>query len=348
MPSFAASSRSLTLSLLSAAVLAACGGGSDADATPAPPTTPPTTTPPTTSQNQIDSFTIAGYPHAVEAYRPMGASRAIVFLHGGGGTLHAIAYQVFLHGGGGTLHAIAYQMGLKTTIEDAPTLDTVNWPALQSAGVIAVFPQGQSIAGNARTWRNHAMDSGQDDLAFLQALAAELRRRYGIGNVALAGHSMGGVMVNRVWCEAPSTFQSYVSISGPASSHYLNAATPCPQPGRAPYLGLFGSADAVIPGAWEAPTWTVNPLVIGLQPSAFVNPVMAGEWQAFQARAQAMCGETPALMAATQAGGASRWQACGGRLQVQLAYGAGHGIDSIANAIGQPAFGLVAGFSAAR
>ncbi len=330
-----ATARSLVVSIAAAAALAACGGGGgNADPTSPPPTSPPTTgdpAPPTTDNGQrIDSFTLPGFPHSIDAYHPAGATRAIVFLHGGGGTLHGIAYQ----------------MGLKTTLEDAPTPETVNWSALASAGVIAVFPQGQSIGGNARTWRNHAMESGQDDLAFLKALAADLRQRYGISSVALAGHSMGGAMVNRVWCEAPATFQSYVSFSGPASSHYLDPATPCAQGGRAPYLGLFGSADTVIPGAWEAPTWTINPIIAGLQESAFVNTVMIGEWQEFLSRAKAMCGETPALTSATTSGLTASWQACGGRLQVQLAAGAGHGIDSISAVIGQPPFNLVAAFTA--
>lgn len=342
-------SPALSLSLLVVATLAACGGGGDS--------APPASADATASEVQpaesggtratalrlvqrprdpvaahrLDSFSLPGFASAVDVYRPAGATRAVVFLHGGGGTRQAMAYQ----------------MGLKTTVGAAPTLATVNWAALTSAGVIAVFPQGQSISGDARTWRNHAMESGQDDMTFLKSLAAALRVRYGISDVALVGHSMGGAMVNRVRCEAPETFQSYVSISGPASSHYLNAGTPCSGSGQAPYYGLFGSADTVIPGAWDAPTWLISPSVTALQPDAFVNPVMVGEWQAFQHRAQSMCGETPALAAqAASQGAAARWVACGGRLQVQLAIGAGHDIGSIAAVIGQPAFSLVASFTA--
>lgn len=301
--------------------LAACGGGDGDDAPPAPQPE---------AEHQIEAFNLSAHPHAVQAYRPKGATRAIVFLHGGGGTQHAIAYQ----------------MGLKTTLEAAPTMDTVNWSALASAGVIAVFPQGQAVTGNARTWRNHTMDSGQDDMAFLASLAAELRRRYGITQVALAGHSMGGAMVQRVWCEAPTTFQSYVSFAGPASARYLNTQTPCSLGGRAPYLGMFGDEDTVITGAWEAQTWLVSPAVVALQPAGFVNPLMAGEWQNFQTRTQAMCGEAPG--ARTVEGRADRWQACGGRLQVALGKGAGHDIASISAALGRPAFDLVATFTAPR
>lgn len=44
-----------------------------------------------------------------------------------------------------------------------------------------VVPQGQHVASAPRadTWSNHAMSSGQDDKAFLQSLAAQIRARYG-------------------------------------------------------------------------------------------------------------------------------------------------------------------------
>lgn len=283
-----------------------------------------------TAANQLDSFTLPGYPHAVDVYRPNGATRAIVFLHGGGGTQQTMAYQ----------------MGLKTTYEDPPTQATVNWAALANAKVIAVFPQGQSMTGDARTWNNHTMDSGQDDVGFLRSLSAALRARYGISQVALAGHSMGGAMVNRMRCEASEPFQSYVSISGPASSFYLGTDTACARGTQSSYLGLFGSADPVIPGAWDAPTWLVNLSVVGFAPTAFVNPLMVGEWQAFQHRAQLMCGETPSITGQSGSTAAPRWSACGGRLQVQLAMGADHGIASIAGVIGKPPFQLVADFTA--
>ena len=318
------------VALASLLTLAACGGGGGGnDETPVTPEPPPPVTP--TPSNQIESFTVPGYPHSVVVYRPASASRAIVVLHGGGGSTDGIAYQ----------------MGLKTTPDAAPTQDTVNWSALNSAGVIAVFPQGQaaSAGSNARTWSNYAMTSGQDDLGFLKALSAALRTRYGLSNVALAGHSMGGAMVNRVRCEAPDSFQSYVSISGPASAHF-QAAGSCAAGAQARYAGLFGSADIVIPGEWTAATWNINIVVQALNTSAFVNPAMVGEWQSFLNRAQLMCGETPSLAAKTSSGAASTWTACGGKLQEQLADGAGHGIDSIASMIGQAPFTLVAAFTA--
>jgi len=283
--------------------------------------------------NQVDRFDVDGYPHAVDAYHPKGATRAIIFLHGGGGTKEAIAYQ----------------MGLKLTPEGSATALTVRWAELEAAGVIAVFPQGQTRAGNARTWNNHAMVSGQDDMAFLQALAATLRSRYGISEIALAGHSMGGAMVNRVWCEAPATFNAYVSISGPASTYYLDQPqTACAQAGKAPYRGLFGSNDPIIQGQWEATTWAINPSVVAVQPAAFVNAQMVGEWLAFQYRAGAMCGQAPKVDAALPLGRSSGWSVCGDRLQVALAADAGHDIASIAAALGQSPFQLVNGFAASQ
>lgn len=278
--------------------------------------------------NQVERLSVAGFPHEVDVYRPKNATRIIVFLHGGGGTKEAIAYQ----------------MGLKLTPDGVATVAGVQWRELEAAGVIAVFPQGQTSAGNARTWNNHTMVSGQDDQAFLQSLAATLRSRYGLNDVAVAGHSMGGAMVNRMWCESPATFNAYVSISGPASAFYLQ--TGCPRGGQAPYRGVFGSADPVIQGQWEATTWAVNPSVVAMQPAAFVDPTMVGEWLAFQYRAQAMCGETPTPANAMDVGGSSVWSACGDRLQVGLATGAGHDSASISATLGLTPFQLVNGFVA--
>ena len=106
--------------------------------------------------------------------------------------------------------------------------------------MLLAFPQGQSLQScqqppcNAFTWNNFVMDSGQDDVGFLSALAAELRGG-GVSAAApaatataafpalppgarlsLAGHSNGGMMANRVWCETgDAVFDAFASFEGP-------------------------------------------------------------------------------------------------------------------------------------
>lgn len=298
--------RSLSAMALGAA-LAACGGG-DGGAGP---------TPPPTATDQLVATTVAGFPHAVNVYRTAGATRAIVLLHGGAGDLNAVAYQVGLNSSAATT-----------------TAASINWAWLRAHQVMLVIPQGQHIASNpgAATWSNHAMTSGQDDKAFLQALAARVRSDYGLADLTLMGHSMGGVMTNRMWCESAATFNRYVSLAGPASSAFNQPATPC-APGGAvpPYLGVIGDGDEVMQtaGAWEAATWSVNPAVVASSRDAWVNAVVIGEFRQQQARTAMACGGTLDGGGFTTVGNVDTWQSCGGRLILKRVRGAGHGVASL-------------------
>ena len=146
--------------------------------------------------------TVGSFPHRIDMYVPKGATRAIVFLHGALGAKETFAYYVGVSGD-----------------RDTPTQDAANWDWLSEHKVIAVVPQGQHLPDVPRqtTWSNYVMDSGQDDVAFLRALAQELRERFGVKQVSLIGHSNGGMMTNRMWCESPDTFDAFIALSGPAS-----------------------------------------------------------------------------------------------------------------------------------
>ncbi|MES1162985.1 MAG: hypothetical protein ABUL50_07965, partial [Rhizobacter sp.] len=119
--------------------IAACGGGGDSGSSSTPAPVP---------VDQLLTTSVAGYPHAVDVYNTAGATRAIVLLHGGGGNKSAIAYQVGLNADTSTT-----------------TFSTINWTWLDANKVMLVVPQGQHLSSepNATTWRNYAMDSGQDD-----------------------------------------------------------------------------------------------------------------------------------------------------------------------------------------
>ncbi len=300
--------RTLLATLLLAASLTACGGGgSDAGSGPTPPTV----------TDQLVSTTVAGYPHAVNIYRTAGATRAIVLLHGGGGDLNAAAYQV----------------GLNSSATST-TAATINWAWLDANKVTLVIPQGQHIATNpgAATWSNYAMTSGQDDKAFLQALAAKVRSEFGLADITLMGHSMGGAMTNRMWCESNATFNRYVSLAGPASSTFNQPGTPCaPGNAAAPYMGIIGDADSVMQtaGAWEAATWSVNPVVVAPSIEAWLNRVVIGEFHQQQARTAMACGGVLDSNGFTTSGNVDTWSTCAGRLVLKRVRGADHGVASL-------------------
>jgi poly(3-hydroxybutyrate) depolymerase len=290
--------------LAAALVLGACGGGGGgASDTPA-------------ATDQLVSTTVTGFQSAVDIYRTAGATRAIVLLHGGGGNKSAIAYQVGLNSDAGTT-----------------TGTTINWAWLDANKVMLVVPQGQHLPTepNGSTWTNHAMNSGQDDKAFLQALVARIRGEYGIAHVTLMGHSMGGVMTNRMWCESPGSFDAYVSLAGPASSAFNQAGTPCAPASARPYMGIIGDSDDIMrtAGAWAAATWTVNPAVVLAAETAWDNDVVIGEFHQQQARTTQVCGGTLASNDFTHAGQVDTWTSCGGRLVLKRVLGGEHGVSSL-------------------
>lgn len=303
--------------LAAAAVLVACGGSSGSEGTPAPAPAP-------APVNQLVSATVAGYPHAVDLYATAGATRAIVLLHGGGGDKSAIAYQV----------------GLNSDV-GATTVNTIHWAWLSAQKVMLVVPQGQHLATepNGTTWTNYVMNSGQNDKAFLQALAAQVRSRYGLNHLTLMGHSMGGVMTNRMWCESPTTFDAYASLAGPASAAFNEPATPC-APGSAarPYLGIIGDNDDIMrtQNAWDAVTWTVNPTVVIAAATAWDNHQVIAEFRQQQTRTTQMCGGTLAADAFTTAGNVDTWSSCSGMLLLKRVHGGEHGVASLDAQMGSP------------
>ncbi|MCP5286160.1 MAG: hypothetical protein H6933_14820 [Burkholderiaceae bacterium] len=287
---------------LSLILVAGCGGGSSAQ----------NEAPPPAGAQLLQDRTLSGYPQAFDVYAPASPSRVVVFLHGGLGNKERFAYN----------------MGI-TSSADAATTGTVNWSWLAARGVVAVVPQGQALpnAPLATTWNNHVMDSGVNDVAFLQALVTRLRADYGNLPVSVVGHSNGGMMVNRMWCESPQTFDVHVAFAGPASSYYLDAATPCAPSTFKPYLGYVGDSDQILGGSqnWTQQVWELDRFN---NAQAFVNPEVIGEWAQFVERAGRVCGATPALDGGTTSGIITTWQACSGRLRVQRATGLDHDLGA--------------------
>jgi len=316
------------LALLASLLTACGGGGGNSDSSPPPAAT-----------HQLVAMTVAGHPHAVNVYRVAGATRAVVLLHGGGGNLNAVAYQVGLNASASVTSA-----------------STINWAWLAANQVTLVVPQGQHIASNpgATTWSNHAMTSGQDDKAFLQALAAQVRSEYGLADITLMGHSMGGVMTNRMWCESPATFNRYVSLAGPASAAFQQPGTPCaPGSAAAPYMGIMGDRDSVIQttGAWDAATWQLSPPVVASSTAAWVNTVVIGELQQQRTRTTLVCGELLDSDGFTTSGNVDTWTSCAGRLLLRRVRGGDHGVASLDALMGAGAndvMDAVMAFTAAR
>ena len=262
--------------------------GDTSDAASGPPPTI------TVKSNQL----LPGYPHAIDMYVPSNAESAVIFLHGGGGKKENFEND----------------LGLKTdtSTTDFSIPDTGKaW--LTGEKVLAIFPQGQTLSGyNAWTWNNYVMASGQDDAAFLAALVSSLRTDPSLPRVSkfyLVGHSNGGMMAQRLWCESPSTFDGFGALAGPPSIHLdptrSASATehPCKPTTTKPYISIIGDTDKVLAtgGKMADATWVLNPILSLGRPPTWVDsvPTVLNDKLFHNTRTSLKCGGSPSAPVVT-------------------------------------------------
>lgn len=127
-----------------------------------------------------NNLTFGSFPHKVDILLPPqrdANTRALVLIHGGGGLKENFAYS----------------LGFKNTSEGAynsnpVTADGYLEDFLIQHNVALIFAQGQALPAKPEsyTWNNTIMNSGQDDKAFLQLLAQELRQKWKFSKVYLS------------------------------------------------------------------------------------------------------------------------------------------------------------------
>ncbi len=261
-------------------------------------------------------------PHLFDVYRATNADKAIVFLHGATGTKHFFAYQ----------------LGLIPSSVEGDYIG-VDEQTILGNKVLAVFPQGQAVlaAPLAFTWSNYVMTSGQDDVQFLRDLVAYLSAHYQITRFYIVGHSNGGMMANRIWCEQPDLFEGYVAIAGPPSERFLAPETACAPSVVKPYIGIVGSQDDMlqVTGNWEAATWSINPLfATGEQ---MLDPVIIGERYYLSDRVSRRCGESvmDGDADAVTDGNVTSWSFCGDSIKLLRIESGKHTLESLQSTSGK-------------
>lgn len=116
-----------------------------------------------------------------------------------------------LHGGGGNMDIQANDRfyGLKS--------------AADKYGYVIAFANGSARTSAARmaTWNagiccGYAQEHSVDDVGFLKAVVADVRRHVNIreGRVFATGMSNGGMMSHRLACEAPDVFRAVAAVAG--------------------------------------------------------------------------------------------------------------------------------------
>lgn len=105
----------------------------------------------------------------------------------------------------------------------------------ESDGFIVVFPNGFSKlkSGKFATWNAGtccagARDEKVDDVGFVKAIIANLRRQLNIDNnrIFASGMSNGGMLTYRLACEMSDTFKAIASVAG--TDNTLNCAPQSP------------------------------------------------------------------------------------------------------------------------
>lgn len=279
-------------------LLSACGGGLNSPSSDA-------TLPPFVSVRSDQ--TLSGYPHKIDYYIPSNAESTVIFLHGGGGKKESFAEN----------------LGIKndsTNTNYAVSTGGENW--LINNKVIAIFPQGQARPGSplATTWNNYMMDSGQNDVAFLQALVTALKNDPTLPHTTkyyLVGHSNGGMMVNRMWCESPNTFDGFGALAGPPSTMLAaGGAHPCAPSVTKPYIGVVGNADTGLQttGNMSASSWTLSQYN-GSSP-AWVNSTVINDKNFHTDRVAMKCGGS--VGAPTVSGQLTTYSDCSGSVKFIL------------------------------
>jgi poly(3-hydroxybutyrate) depolymerase len=106
-------------------------------------------------------------------------------------------------------------------------------------GFVALYPS-RSSSWNAGLCCGSAAASGRDDVAWLVALIADAKRRYGLQTIYLAGFSNGGMMAERLVAEHPEVSSRLVT---------WGAAPEMPWPGPWNGTGILytGEFDQTVP-----------------------------------------------------------------------------------------------------
>lgn len=184
------------------------------------------------------------------------------------------------------------------------------------------------------------MNSGVDDVSFLSDLSSYVRdpsSKWNAPTVFIAGHSNGGMMTNRIWCERPSDFAGFATFSGPPSEVYdpREPSVVCIGSTTSPILSVFGDADTElqVKGHEADHIWTCARTWFAKY--AFLDPNVVNDIDFLvEKRAPAACQQKPTGQPTSSTQQADFFDACSGQVGVMKLKGSEHSVDSLQEHLG--------------
>lgn len=182
-------------------------------------------------------------------------------VHRGGSVDPGAPLVIVLHGAGGSAERMRSDLG---------------WDGVADReGLVVAYPDGLDRTWNAGRCCGGARDRGIDDVAFLDALAAAIRREDGTGPVYAVGFSNGAMMSYAWACARPDALAGI----GPVGGALL---VDCPAPAPLTVVAVHGRLDAIVP------------LDGGRGPSGTRYPSLDDSLAPFRAAASCPAGVSPA------------------------------------------------------
>jgi polyhydroxybutyrate depolymerase len=156
------------------------------------------------------------------------------------------SYRLYLPAGGnaqGRPLVVALHGGMSTGrgIEDQTGFDSL----ADRYGFAVAYPDGIGRGWNAGTCCGSPMKEKVDDVGFVRAVIADVKRRTAVDGTRIygTGFSNGSMLLHRIACEAPDTFTAIAAVSGGPMIDRCDARKPIPT------LLIQGRADPRIP--WD-------------------------------------------------------------------------------------------------
>lgn len=150
---------------------------------------------------------------------------------------------VSLHGGGGNARVSALMTGFNDEADRSKFIVVHPNGTGQARPLLNALGRGFLLSWNAGTCCSYAKENNVDDVGFIRAVVAEVKKKYPVDakRIYASGISNGGMMSYRLACEASDVFAAIGVVSGALT--YAN----CKPTQPVSVIHIHGTADQNVP-----------------------------------------------------------------------------------------------------